>query len=309
MQFLFIYAKIICIKWGKMVKSGFLVINKKKGITSFDVVRLAKKKLGTPKIGHTGTLDPQTDGVLVLAIGNATKYIPIISETKKKTYRAKMKFGEHRDTYDIEGKVIKTDNKELNQKEVHDALLSYIGKYEQYPPIYSAKKVQGKRLYEYAREGIEVDIKPSLVEIYEYPYIGELIDNEIEFEVTVSKGTYIRSLIVDVAQKLDTVAYMSDLTRIESDGFSIDDSIFEEEICEDKIIDFNQYLLNKYPKVEVYDKIEKLVRNGFGFRPLDKVTYPIVYTTKAGVPIAVYKKVNDEATKPMIMLKDSSENN
>lgn len=292
-----------------MVKSGFLVINKKKGITSFDVVRLAKKKLGTKKIGHTGTLDPQTDGVLVLAIEDATKYIPIISETKQKTYRAKMKFGEHRDSYDIEGTVTKTDDKVMTTEEVKEALLSFVGKYDQYPPIYSAKKVNGKRLYDYAREGIEVEIKPSTVEIVDFPYIGEVIDNEIEFEVVVSKGTYIRSLIVDVATKLETVAYMSDLARTKSDGFDIADSIYEEDIAEDLIIDFNQYLLGKYPTIEVYGKIEKLARNGFGFRPLENATYPLLYTTQEGTPIALYQKLNDNATKPLIMIKDRSENN
>ncbi len=292
-----------------MVKSGFLVINKKKGITSFDVVRLAKKKLGTKKIGHTGTLDPQTDGVLVLAIEDATKYIPIISETKQKTYRAKMKFGEHRDTYDVEGTVTKTSDKVISTEEARDALLSFVGKYDQYPPIYSAKKVNGKRLYDYAREGLEVEIKPSEVEIIDFPYIGEVIDNEIEFEVVVSKGTYIRSLIVDVATKLDTVAYMSDLARTKSDGFSIDDAIFEEDMSPELIIDFNQYLLGKYPKIEVYGKIEKLARNGFGFRPLEGAEYPLLYTTQEGVPIALYQKLNDGATKPLIMIKERSENN
>ncbi|WOO89977.1 tRNA pseudouridine(55) synthase TruB [Mollicutes bacterium LVI A0078] len=292
-----------------MVKSGFLVINKKKGITSFDVVRLAKKKLGTKKIGHTGTLDPQTDGVLVLAIEDATKYIPIISETKQKTYRAKMKFGEHRDTYDVEGTVTKTDDKVIDTETAKAALLSFVGKYDQYPPIYSAKKVNGKRLYDYAREGIEVEIKPSEVEIIDFPYIGEVIDNEIEFEVVVSKGTYIRSLIVDVATKLETVAYMSDLTRTKSDGFSISDAILEEDMTPELIIDFNQYLLGKYPKIEVYGKIEKLARNGFGFRPLEGATYPLLYTTQEGTPIALYQKLNDGATKPLIMIKDRSENN
>lgn len=292
-----------------MVKSGFLVINKKKGITSFDVVRLAKKKLGTKKIGHTGTLDPETDGVLVLAIEDATKYIPIISETKQKTYRAKMKFGEHRDTYDVEGTVTKTDDRIVSTEDVKEALLSFVGKYDQYPPIYSAKKVNGKRLYEYAREGIEVEIKPSEVEIIDFPYIGEVIDNEIEFEVIVSKGTYIRSLIVDCAAKLETVAYMSDLARTKSDGFSISDAVLEEDMTVDKIIDFNQYLLGKYPTIEVYGKIEKLARNGFGFRPMADATYPLLYTTQQGVPIALYQKLNDNATKPLIMIKDRSENN
>ncbi len=292
-----------------MVKSGFLVINKKKGITSFDVVRLAKKKLGTKKIGHTGTLDPQTDGVLVLAIEDATKYIPIISETKQKTYRAKMKFGEHRDSYDIEGTVTKTDDRIITTAEAKSALLSFVGKYDQYPPIYSAKKVNGKRLYDYAREGIEVEIKPSEVEIIDFPYIGEVIDNEIEFEVVVSKGTYIRSLIVDAATKLETVAYMSDLCRTKSDGFDLSQAINEEDMTPELVIDFNQYLLGKYPTIEVYGKIEKLARNGFGFRPLDGAIYPLLYTTQDGVPIALYQKLNDQATKPLIMIKDRSENN
>ncbi len=290
------------------MKSGFIVINKKVGITSFDVVRLAKKKLQTKKIGHTGTLDPMTDGVLVLAIGDATKFIPIISESKKKVYRAKMKFGEHRDTYDVEGEVLKTDNKTLTTEEIKDSLLSFIGCYDQYPPIYSAKKINGKRLYEYAREGIEVEIKPSNVEIIDFPYIGELTNNEIEFEVEVSKGTYIRSLIVDCATKLNTVAYMSGLTRLESDEFSLEQAIEEEQIDENAIIDFGQYLLNKYPSQKVYGKIEKLVRNGFNFRPLEGVTYPLVYTDNDGKVLALYD-IHKDGTKPLIMMKDENGSN
>lgn len=292
-----------------MVKSGFLIINKKKGITSFDVVRLAKKKLGTKKIGHTGTLDPLTDGVLVLAIEDATKYIPIISETKQKRYRAVCTFGEHRDTYDSEGEVTKTDQMIVTSEMARNGLLSFVGTYDQYPPIYSAKKVNGKRLYDYAREGIEVEIKPSEVEIIDFPYIGEVEDNQFEFEVVVSKGTYIRSLIVDLATKLGTVAYMSDLSRIESDGFDISMAISEDDIKEDLIIDFKQYLLSKYPTVPVYGKIEKLVRNGFNFRPLDTVKYPLLYTTQDNLPIALYQKLNETQTKPLIMLKDSNESN
>lgn len=292
-----------------MVRSGFLVINKKKGITSFDVVRLAKKKLNTKKVGHTGTLDPQTDGVLVLAIGDATKYIPIISETKQKKYRAEITFGEHRDTYDIEGEVTKRDDRIITTEELHAALKSFLGHYDQYPPIYSAKKVNGKRLYDYAREGLEVEIKPSSVEIIDYPYIGEVVNNKVEFEVVVSKGTYIRSLIVDCATKLGTVGYMSDLTRTMSDGFDLSQAIFEEDISADHVIDFHEYLLGKYPQVSVYGKIEKLVRNGFNFRPIENQSYPLVYTTNEGVPLALYQKLSDQETKPLIMLKDNSESN
>ncbi len=292
-----------------MVKSGFIVINKKKGITSFDVVRLAKRKLATKKIGHTGTLDPNTDGVLVLAIEDATKYIPILSENKQKTYRAKMKFGQHRDTYDVEGEVLKEEAVTVDSKRVREALLSFIGEYEQYPPIYSAKKVDGRRLYEYARAGKTVDIKPSLVQIIDFPYIGELIDGEVEFEVIVSKGTYIRSLIVDVAQKLDTIAYMSDLTRTKSDGFSLEQAIFEEDIDETQIIDFKEYLADKYPTLKVYGKIEKLVRNGFAFRPLADQKYPLLYVAQNGCELALYDKINNEQTKPIIMLKDTNDEN
>ncbi len=292
-----------------MVKSGFIIINKKKGITSFDVVRLAKKKLNTKKIGHTGTLDPMTEGVLVLAIEDATKYIPILVESNRKVYRAKMKFGEHRDTYDCEGEVTKVDNKVVTRTEVVTALQSFIGSYEQFPPIYSAKKVDGKRLYEYAREGKEVEIKPSNVTIIDYPYIGKIENGEIEFEVVVSKGTYIRSLIVDCATKLNTVAYMSELSRIESDGFTIDDSIFEENIDVEKIIDFEQFLFNKYPTKQVYGKIEKLVKNGFTFTPLSNQKYPLLYVNLENKPLALYEQVNEQVTKPQIMIKDRSENN
>lgn len=286
------------------MKSGFLVINKKSGISSFDVVRYCKKKLQMKKIGHTGTLDPLTDGVLVLAIGKATKYIPIMSEEKVKVYRAQITFGEHRSTYDLEGEVLQVDNPQLSSEQIKDVMESFIGTYDQYPPIYSAKKVDGKRLYEYARNNQEVEIKPSPVKIIEYSNIGQLVDNKIDFEVKVSKGTYIRSLIVDIATKLNTVGYMSKLTRLESDGFTLDQAIAEEDISIEEIIDFHQFLLGKYPKVKVYGKIEKLVGNGFQFRPLPNQQYPLVYIGENNQPLALYDKQNEQQTKLIIMLKE-----
>lgn len=294
---------------GVIMKSGFLVIDKKQGITSFDVIRFCRKQLGTKKVGHTGTLDPMTTGVLVLAIGNATKYIPIMGEDKQKVYRAQITFGQHRSTYDLEGEILQEEIVDLDSDTVRATIASMQGSYMQYPPIYSAKKVNGKRLYEYARQHQEVEIKPNLVEIIYFNYIGELVDNQIEFEVVVSKGTYIRSLIVDIATKLGTVAYMSELRRLESDNFTIREAIEEEAISEDKIIDLNNYLQAKYPSRQVHGKIENLIRNGTQLKPLPNQQYPLLYVGENGKPLALYQKVSPEQTKPMLMLKDEDERN
>ena len=211
---------------------GILIINKHKGCTSHDIVHKIKK-ITKEKVGHTGTLDPMATGVLPLLIGKGTLCSKYLIEHDK-TYKATLKLGIETDTKDLEGRVIQeqaVDIKILEKSNVENILKSFIGKQEQIPPIYSAIKVDGKKLYEYAREGKEVRIQPRTIEIYDMNLEKIDRDNkEIVFKVSCSKGTYIRSLCSDIAKKLGTIGCMSDLERLCVGRFDITESITLETI-------------------------------------------------------------------------------
>lgn len=186
---------------------GILIINKPKGYTSHDIVNVVRKKLNTKKVGHTGTLDPDATGVLPILIGTATKISKYLIEHKK-TYIATIKLGYKTDTGDASGKVIEKDKhfQKIDKKNIENALSTFLGKQKQVPPMYSAIKVDGKKLYEYAREGKEVEIKPREIEIYDISLEGYDNNNyEISFKVNCSKGTYIRTLCENIAEKLGTI--------------------------------------------------------------------------------------------------------
>jgi len=210
---------------------GIIIINKETGYTSHDVIAVLRKVLNTKKIGHIGTLDPNARGVLPVLIGQATKVSKYLMEHDK-TYVAKICLGEKRDTGDSEGNIIETmdiHKLNLNREDIEKTLLTFIGKQKQTPPIYSAIKVEGKKLYEYAREKKEVEISKRDIEIYNIRFI-KYIKNEITFEAKCSKGTYIRTLVEDIAEKLGTVGYMKELERTAVDKFTINDAITIEEI-------------------------------------------------------------------------------
>lgn len=278
---------------------GILIINKKKGITSRDVVNLAIKKLNTKKIGHTGTLDPIATGVLVLCVGKATKLVNRLTSTTKE-YEASVTLGISTDTYDSEGKIIKDEICIRKKEEIESVLNSFIGSYEQRVPIYSAVKVNGKKLYEYARENKEVELPKRNVSIYSISLIDDISykndKTHFKFRCEVSKGTYIRSLIMDIATKLNTVGIMTDLKRIRQGNFKIDDSISEENINIENIIKIEDVL--DVDKRELDESIRKKVING---APLD-LSYDEVLFTENNKAVALYKRVNDKL-KCEIMFK------
>lgn len=212
---------------------GIIIINKPKGYTSHDVVNKIRKIYNTKKVGHTGTLDPNATGVLPILIGKATKLSDYLMEHNK-TYIATIKLGERRDTGDSEGNVIETkETNEPLEEVVKNVLNSFLGKQLQTPPMYSAIKIQGKKLYEYAREGKQIEIPKREIEIYSINL--ESIKNlEIKFVVTCSKGTYIRSLCEDIATKLETVGFMKELVRTKVDRFTINEAYTIEELEENK---------------------------------------------------------------------------
>lgn len=251
---------------------GIIIINKTKGCTSHDIVYKIKK-IFNEKTGHTGTLDPMAEGVLPILIGKGTlvsKYL--INHDKK--YIVKLQLGIKTDTADSEGKVIEEQDVNvelLNEEKIVSILKKFIGKQEQIPPIYSAIKVNGKKLYEYARKGQQVELKPRAIEIYDIKLINVDVENkQIEFEVFCGKGTYIRSLCEDIATKFETVGYMKDLKRIQVGNFKIEDSITIDELEENikntdiinkKVISIEQ-LFSKNNSIKLDNKKIKHFLNG-----------------------------------------------
>lgn len=213
---------------------GIIIINKGKNYTSNDVVSIVKK-ITKSKVGHTGTLDPNATGVLPLLIGNATKISKYLINHDKE-YEVVLQLGIRTETADVEGKVI--EQKEvtaemLNKDNIEEKLQQFIGKQEQIPPIYSAIKVNGKKLYEYARKGQEVELKPRQIEIYSIQLVGiNEKEKQISFKVKCSKGTYIRSLCEDISKKLGTVGYMKELNRLQAGEFYIKDAVTISEMKE-----------------------------------------------------------------------------
>ncbi len=211
---------------------GIILVNKEKDFTSHDVVSIVKK-ITESKVGHTGTLDPNATGVLPLLIGNATKISKYLINHDKE-YEAVIQLGKKTTTADIEGEVI--EEKEVPEKiyiECENILKSFIGKQKQTPPAYSAIKVNGKKLYSYARKGIKIEIEPRNIEIYNIELMNiNKEEKQISFRVSCSKGTYIRSLCEDIADKLGTVGYMKDLKRTKVGDFEIKEAITIEELKE-----------------------------------------------------------------------------
>lgn len=244
--------------------NGVLNIFKPKGMSSFDAVRVVKKVAGTGKVGHTGTLDPEATGVLPICIGRATKIIDYIMDSEK-VYEVTLKLGIRTTTYDLEGEVLEErDPSHLTEEEILNAINSFKGEYSQIPPMYSALKQNGVRLYELARKGIEVEIKGRLVNIYNLEDI-KINNPYISMKVTCSKGTYIRSLCYDIGEKLGVFATMTQLNRAKTSVFSQEKSININELTKENINDYilsMEEALEKYDKIIVNKKYVKLLVNG-----------------------------------------------
>ncbi|WP_405358420.1 tRNA pseudouridine(55) synthase TruB [Ruminococcus sp.] len=210
--------------------NGVILIHKEKDFTSFDVVAVVRKLTGQKKVGHTGTLDPNATGVLPVLLGTATKAQDIIP-CHDKRYRADFRFGIATDTLDIWGKVMEQQPSDITQEQIEGALGSLRGEIEQLPPMYSAVSVGGKRLYQYAREGKEVERRPRKVTVYSLKLIS--FDGAAQsgtLDIYCSNGTYIRTLIDDLAHALGTVGVMTDLVRYEACGYPLDDCMTLDEL-------------------------------------------------------------------------------
>lgn len=232
---------------------GILLIHKEAGMTSHDVVMKIRKILQTKKVGHCGTLDPDATGVLVICVNKATKAIQFLTADSKE-YIATLSLGKSTDTYDASGKII--EEKDFTGIDnVKEVLASFVGRQSQIPPIYSAIKVNGKKLYEYARENKEVEITPRDIEIKEIELL-DIQENEIVFRVLCSKGTYIRSLCVDIASKLGYPGHMKSLIRSRSGNFDLENCYYLEDVENGnyKLISMEE-AFSSFDRIEVDEKI------------------------------------------------------
>ena len=230
---------------------GIIIVNKPKGITSFDVIRKLKKILKTKKIGHTGTLDPLATGVMLICIGKATKLASDL-EAKDKVYIADFDIGYATDTYDIEGKKIAENIIDVSKEDLEQSIKKFIGNIKQVPPMYSAIKIDGNKLYHLARKGIEVE-RPERNVTIEYINLLDFKDNKAKIETKVSKGCYIRSLIYDIGQDLGTYATMTALQRKQVGDYSLEDSCSLEQI-EEMVLNNDFKFLKTIEEIFSYDK-------------------------------------------------------
>ena len=239
---------------------GLLVINKSKGITSFGVVNKLRKILGEKRIGHTGTLDPLASGVLVCLVGRPCVLSNYIMSSNK-TYIAKLKLGVKTDTYDITGEVLENSEKTVTQDEFSSVVNSFLGESLQLPPMFSAKKVNGQKLYELARRGEEIERKPSKIFVEKIEILN-FLENEAEILVTCSKGTYIRSLINDIGEKLGCFATMTELIRTHNGGFDIENAVSLENLTSENV---SEYLISAEGAVLNYKAVKVTQKQAIRF--------------------------------------------
>ena len=268
------------------MKSGSLLINKEIGLTSRQEVNNVSRKLGEKKAGHIGTLDPFADGLLIVLLGSSTKIAPFL-EIMDKTYLATLKLGAKTNTGDLTGEVIETKEiPELKKDKINGILGGFLGKSMQITPLFSALKVNGQEMYKYARKGIEVERKPREIEVFDIHLISFEKD-EITFLAKVSKGTYIRTLGEDIAEKLGTVGHLTKLTRIAIGPYSLKDAKKSAEVTEIDLLPIEK-MLSHVKSFEVEGELAKKALNGMHFRlPINDEN--ILLKDKDGI-IAYYKR-------------------
>lgn len=280
------------------MKDGILVINKPKNMTSREVVNTACKKLNTRHIGHTGTLDPIATGVLVLGVNEGCKVIDLLTQ-EDKIYEAKVLVGVETDTLDITGNILNEYNIEnLTSDDIEKALSKYRGKYNQEVPKYSAIHVNGKRLYEYARNNIEVELPKREVEVFDLVLKSfEKCDNRYTFSIIshVSKGTYIRSLIRDIGLSLGYPCTMMELTRVKQGAFTIDQAVDLEDINNDKILSIDKALTN-LNSITVDNDTAKKVLNG-AVLDLNVNNDKVLILNSNNELLAIYERYTKDPTK------------
>ena len=286
--------------------NGVLVINKPKGYTSRDIVNIIGKELGTKKIGHTGTLDPLATGVLVVPIGRALKLSELLTADKKE-YIAKVVLGYETDTLDVTGSITNINKPTVTVDRLKEVLSSFIGKSMQEVPMYSAAKVKGKKLYEYARNSIKVTPPSKEIEIYSIELLDNpiVLDNTIEFTIKceVSKGTYIRSLIRDIGYKLGTYGTMKELIRTKQGIFTLENSYTIENIKDGnyKVLSIREALPNiRVTKVD--DKLLKKIKNGMIVDKFFDEDMSLIVDSN-NKEIAIYQNIDNNKSKLYKMIE------
>ena len=260
--------------------TGIILLDKPKDITSFGAVARVRRICSEKKCGHTGTLDPMATGVLTVMLGGATRFIELLP-SHNKAYRASFRLGTTTDTLDITGKILETREVNASAEDVREKIKDFIGEISQLPPMYSAVSVDGQRLYDLARQGIEVERKPRQVTIFSIDILSENEEtNEYRIHVECSSGTYIRTLISDLGEALGCGAVMTELRRTKANGFEIEKAVTLEELEEavkngrigDILIPVDK-ALEEYPVIKVSEAQAKRFRNG-GELSLERLKYP-----------------------------------
>ena len=285
---------------------GFINVNKHSGMTSHDVVSFLRRNLKIKKIGHTGTLDPMANGVLPIAVGDATRLIQYLSDDKE--YVATVKFGVSTDTYDKEGEIVSTSDKIVEQAELDDALNQFRGEILQKPPIYSALKKNGKKLYEYAREGKEVEIEARKVTIEKLDLLS-FENNVAKLRVKCSKGTYIRSIAHDLGEVLGCGGHLIGLTRTIAGDFKIENSIelstIENSENKENFIENPLNYFSNLEKVELNENEYLKVSHGMNFASNKFTNFNnqliiLLYCTKI---VAVTRIINNKTSLEKVFVK------
>ncbi len=247
---------------------GIFNIYKEKGFTSHDVVAVVRKVIQQKKVGHTGTLDPDAEGVLPICVGRATRLSEEIMEGKKQ-YRAVVALGVTTTTEDASGEIIEKKEFEFDSEKIKEAVHGFIGSYEQIPPMYSAVKVNGKKLYELAREGKEIERKARKITVFDIKITKMLPPDRFEIDIVCSKGTYVRTLCADIGKKLGCGAYMASLLRTASGRFSLDTAVSLETLKGlaqthqlQRVLLPLENALEGYGRIVVAKKASKLLHNG-----------------------------------------------
>lgn len=271
------------------MKTGILLINKPNYKSSRYYDNVIKAKFNTSKVGHLGTLDPFASGLLIIAVGSATKVLPYINDDTKE-YIATLSLGKETDTLDLNGEIINTkDVPNLNKEKVIEILNSFLGESLQYPPIYSAIKINGKPLYRYALENEKIDISPRKINIYEMELLS-IDNNDITFRCKVSKGTYIRSLGIDIAKKLETIGFLKELKRTKIANISVENATDIDNINEASLLPIEDFINMKV--INATDGLKRRILNGLDI----KLTYEndeYIYIKYQDEPLAIYQKKED----------------
>ena len=280
--------------------NGFFNINKPKGMTSSQVVGKVKFLLGKKaKVGHMGTLDPLASGVLPIAVGRATRLFDFLLQ-KKKTYIATFQFGIHTDTLDSTGTTLDTSNVIPTIDQITSVLPQFLGVNQQIPPAYSAKSINGKRAYDLARQGQEVELKPCTIQIFDIQVQRQLAHDTFQFLITCSAGTYIRSIARDLGTALGTFATMTELIRTQSGQFQIQDAIFLDDFDAAQLLPVD-FVLTSLPRLDITEQQLQTLLNGkkFTITGVDNALYTIYCDNS----IQCLCQFTDGVAKPTVWLR------